>query len=231
MIPNIQSSQFMASQLMSQFAMPEVAQAPQVPSKLYSEDDILLLIKFIVKEFAQIVQNWMGRPNMGTPQIGMNSMPQGNMNSMLLSALLARETANIQSQESLQSQLMQQVNSILLADMADQNKNCSGDSSPLERTKNMSVTSFPQTTTITPEFKFSNDDGFTKPPMRQDQETKDEVDTIQSSEDKTQRHRAASDEQLNVDYSNSIGMPQAYSILEKNHVLSSLIKTFSSTTT
>ena len=222
-IPNFN---FLQNQFVPQFQMPDMSPAQPSGQKMYSEDDILLLIKFIVKEFAQIVQNWMGRSSAGSPNMGLNAGQSGNMNSMLLSALLAKETANIQSHDMLQNQLLQQVNSILMADMVDQNN--SGVSSPLERTKNGSVASFPAATTIAPEYKAPQDEGFTQPVHKVDQETKDEIETIQSSEDKTHRQKAGSDEPNEIS-ANRIEMPQAYSILEKNQILGSLIKSFSST--
>ena len=206
----------------------EINQTPK-PQKMYSEEDILLLIKFIVKEFAQIVQTWISRPNVGTPFFNLNSMPQGSMNSMLLSALLARETVNLQNQEMIQSQLIQQVNSILLADMFDQNKNISDESSPIDRSKNISIASFPQAASLVPDMKQNVDfEASPKFPTRPELQTKDEIDTIQSSDDKTNRIRTISEEQNEISVP-KIGLHEAYSILENNKALNSLIKTVSST--
>jgi len=213
---------------------------PKSEQKLYSEEDILLLIKFIVKEFAQIVQKWMARPTFAS-MFGMNSMPQGNMNTMLLTTLLARETANLQQQEMIHSQIMQQINSMLLGDIMDQSRNLSGDSSPLDRSKNISVNSFPP---INAEFvnkvKLADNIATQEPIIRDEEnhvkinarlepELKDEVETIQSSEDKTIRNRSNSDDPNFIPVKR-IDLNQAYSILEQNSVLHSLIKTFSNTT-
>lgn len=196
---------------------------------MYSEDDILLLIKFIVKEFAHIVQKWISRPALNLPFGGVSQPPQSNLNQMLLSALLVRETTNLQNQEMIQSQLMQQVNSILLSDMIDQNKNNSGDSSPLDRTKNVSVTSYPQTSNIVQETKQVQEDADMKLQDEQEQKIKDDIETVQSSEDKTHKVRTISEDIVVEQDENKIDLKTAYSILEKNHVLNSLIKTFTNT--
>ena len=196
---------------------------------MYSEEDILLLIKFIVKEFAHIVLKWTKKPTINSSFFGLNCLSnQSNMNSMLLSALLAKETSNLQNQEMMQSQLMQQVNSILLSDMLEQNRNNSGDTSPIDRSKNVSVTSFPPTTIAHNEPVIQEQDVQMKFESRPCAEFKDEVETIQSSEDKTDRNRSSSDDPSVVTVKR-IELNQAYSLLESNSVLKSLIKNFSNT--
>ena len=56
-------------------------------------------------------------------------------------------------------------------------------------------------------------------------EVKDEIETIQSSDSKTERKVSISEDASNI--SRKINLDQAYKILRENSILDALIKTFS----
>lgn len=196
--------------------MPAKQEAPQVTDKKYSEQDILLLIKFIVKEFAKIVQKWRFPQTMNYPMFGLTPAPQPMLNSLLISSLLRGEVPAMQSQEMITQNLLQQINPKILLDMLDQNRNNSGVNSPGASSRKVSCHSH----LTVPEPKESQDD--IKSPEVNQAEVKDDADTIQSSEDKTHRQRSSSD--LSSGNSKKIDLQQAYSILNNNSILNSLIK-------
>lgn len=208
---------------------------PMIPNfrseKKYSEEDILLLIKFIVKEFAKIVQKWSFTQSTPFSLFGANVNPiQPNLNQLLLSLLMSRDNMMKQQQETLAQNLMQQINPKILLDMLNQSKSQSGYSTPMTSHANNMTSSVPapffaiRDPEPEPEPKENVDD--LKTPDLDIKEAKDEVDTIQSSEDKKSRKRSLSDDTLSP--SRKINLEQAYSILNKNASLSSLLKNFSS---
>jgi hypothetical protein len=195
--------------------------------KKYSEEDILLLIKFIVKEFAKIVQKWSFTQTSPLSLFGANNNPiQPNLNQLLLSLLMNRDNMVKQQQETLAQNLMQHINPKILLDMLNQSKSHSGYSTPMTSHANNMTSSVPAPffANRDPEPKENIDD--LKTPDLDRKETKDEVDTIQSSEDKKSRKRSLSDDTLSP--SRKINLEQAYSILNKNASLSSLLKNFPS---
>jgi hypothetical protein len=203
---------------------------PMIPNfrseKKYSEEDILLLIKFIVKEFAKIVQKWSFTQSSPFSMFGANNnQMQPNLNQLLLSLLMNRDNM-MKQQETLAQNLMQQINPKILLDMLNQSKSQSGYSTPMTPYANNMASSVPAPffANRDPEPKENIDD--LKTPDLDRKEAKDEVDTIQSSEDKKSRKRSLSDDTLSP--SRKINLEQAYSILNKNASLSSLLKSFSS---
>lgn len=200
-------------------------QPPQGGERKYTEEDILMLIKFIVKEFAKIVQRWSGTQSFGLPMFGLNAMPQPNINSMLLATLLSRDTMNFQNQDMAQQNLLNQVNPSALLDMLDQNKYASGDTTPMDRSKNLSVHSYP-VTSIPPKEKASKEHTDDIKVQDNDRDiVKDEVETIQSSEDKTNKRKSISEDTTNPP--KKIDIDEVYSILKQNNSLHNLINKFS----
>ncbi|CAI2385096.1 unnamed protein product [Moneuplotes crassus] len=183
--------------------------------KKYSDEDILLLIKFIVKEFSKVVHKWFySQPS---SLLGANlPAQQANNNQLLLHLLLNRENTMRQQQESLNHALLQQTNSKLLLDMISQfklNQGAPAPSSPI------GVGTF---THRGDEPKENFDD--IKTPEGDNPEGKDDVNTVQSSEGRTDRKESISEDHK----SNKISLSEAYSILNKNAHLQSLFQNISS---
>ncbi len=183
--------------------------------KKYSDEDILLLIKFIVKEFAKVVQKWFySQPP--TPA-GLNvPTQQANTNQLLLHLLMNKEDVGRQPQESFAQTLLAQNNSKLLLDMISQFKQSPGTQVPAHPNGVAPVVSRDA------EPKENFDD--IKTPEGEDQEGKDDVNTVQSSEGRTDRKESISEE----NQAGKITLPEAYSILSKNANLQSLFKNISS---
>eukprot|EP00343_Euplotes_focardii_P009339 CAMPEP_0205824308 /NCGR_PEP_ID=MMETSP0206-20130828/20320_1 /ASSEMBLY_ACC=CAM_ASM_000279 /TAXON_ID=36767 /ORGANISM="Euplotes focardii, Strain TN1" /LENGTH=321 /DNA_ID=CAMNT_0053122309 /DNA_START=11 /DNA_END=976 /DNA_ORIENTATION=+ len=186
--------------------------------KKYSEEDIQLLIKFIVKEFSKIIQKWFFTQPSPTPSFSMNSQPTGSNNLLLLNLLLNKENVLRQQQESFTQNLLQQANPKLILDMLEQFKHLSGTSTP--QTSNAVVPTLQQ---CDPEPKENLDD--IKSPERDDSEIKDEVNTVQSSEGRTDRKRSISEE---TSQNRKISLEQAQSLLSQHAFLQPLFKNFSS---
>lgn len=193
--------------------------------KKYSEQDILLLIKFIVKEFAKIVQKWNITQNPSFGLLGMGQLPQPNLNTLLLSTLLGSQASYMNQSDLMAQSIMQQINPHTILSMLDQNRFNSGVTTPNDRSRKVSVGSQPPTfmAPSISEQRENTDD--LKQPEGDAHETKDEVETIHSSEDKTNRHRSIS-EDTSIP-SKKIDLDQAYSILSNNAALNALLKNFS----
>lgn len=195
--------------------------------KKYSEEDILLLIKFIVKEFAKIVQKWSFAQTSPFSLLGANNNPvQPNLNQLLLNLLLNRDNMLRQQQETLTQNLMQQLNPKILLDLLEQSKYHSGSSTPKASFANNMTSSVPAPVSAYRESEQKENIDDLKTPDLDRKETKDEVDTIQSSEDKNDRKRSLSED--TTSQNKRINLEQAYSILNRNASLSSLLKNFSS---
>lgn len=179
----------------------------------------MLLIKFIVKEFAKIIQRWSISQSNPLSMLGLVQPPQPNLNQLLLNLLLNRESILRQQQESLTNNLLQQVNPKTLIEMLDQRNN-SGISTPRTMSANTFGQMAPTSSKAPCEQKEDTDD--IKMQEREPNETKDEVDTVQSSEDKTNRKRSVSEDTCTQ--SKKISLEQAYSILNGNSLLSNLLK-------
>lgn len=180
--------------------------------KRYSDQDILLLIKFIVREFAKVVQKWFySQP----PTLAGFSAPaqQASTNQLLLHLLLNKENAARQPQESFAQALLMQNNSKLLLDMISQLKQNKGAPSHPNGVASASRDAEP---------KENFDD--IKTPEGEDQEGKDDVKTVQSSEGRTDRKESISGE----NQAPKISFPEACSILSRNANLQSLFKNISS---
>jgi hypothetical protein len=176
-----------------------------------------------VKEFAKLVQKWTFTPNPVLPLLGMNSCPQPNLNSLILSILFNRETAMKQQQDLLAHNFLQQINPNAFLEMLNQTKQPSGQSSALEKSHNS------ESMSVLPPFRPLDHAEIVEPRKtseREGQEMKDEVETIQSSEDKSNRVRTFSEETANQ--GKKIDLEQAYSILNKNSFLSEFLKNHSS---
>jgi hypothetical protein len=185
----------------------------------YSEEDILMLIKFIVKEFAKIIQRWSISQSNPLSMLGLVQPQQPNLNQLLLNMLLNRENLIKQQQETLANSLLQQMNPRTLIEMLDQ-RQPSGVSTPKTMSANTFAPMAPNSSQAQCEQKEEADD--IKMPEREPNETKDEVDTIQSSEDKTHRKRSVSEDTCTQ--SKRISLEQAYSILNGNSLLSNLLR-------
>lgn len=192
-------------------------QQDSASSKKYNEEDIILLIKFIVKEFAKIVQKWSSSPNPAFPQFGMNCLPQSNMNSLILSLLTNRENALQQHQDLLAQNLMQQININAGIDMLNQRKSESGPSTHMSKPQGVDFLNYQQ-----PQANHSRSDAsenieINKDAERELQETKDEeVDTIQSSEDKSNRFRTMSEDTMNQSKKLDLEQVQLQLLLKQN---------------
>ena len=177
------------------------------------------MIKFIVKEFSKIIQKWFFKQPSTQSFMGMSATPQANTNQLLLNLLLNKENAvRHQQQEFLVQSLLQQANSNILLEMLDQFKHLSGTSTPISMTPVV-----PAAYIRKPETKENLDD--VKSPERDDQEIKDEVNTVQSSEGKTERKVSTLEEK---NQGKKISLEEAYSIVNRNAYLQSLFKNFSS---
>ncbi|CAI2384607.1 unnamed protein product [Moneuplotes crassus] len=178
--------------------------------KKYSDQDILLLIKFIVKEFAKVVQKWFYSQT--TSLSGFNlPVQQANSNQMLLQLLMNKENT-ARPQENLHQGLQQQTNSKLLFDIMSQFNLNQSSSNPL------SPVGLGTSVTRDAEPKENLDD--IKTPEREDHEGKDDVKTVQSSEGRTDRKESISEENSRA----KISLSEAYSILSRNGHLQSLFK-------
>lgn len=178
-----------------------------------------MLIKFIVKEFAKIIQRWSISQSNPLSMLGLVQPQQPNLNQLLLNMLLNRENLIKQQQETLANSLLQQMNPRTLIEMLDQ-RQPSGVSTPKTMSANTFAPMAPNSSQAQCEQKEEADD--IKMPEREPNETKDEVDTIQSSEDKTHRKRSVSEDTCTQ--SKRISLEQAYSILNGNSLLSNLLR-------
>lgn len=183
--------------------------------KKYSDEDILLLIKFIVKEFAKVVQKWFYSQPPSIPGMQLPGQ-QANTNQLLLQLLLNKENAARQQDTFVQT-LLQPSGSNFLLDMVNQIQQSQGASAPA--TQGVA----PSDLVKEDEPKENLDD--IKTPESDDPEIKDEVNTVQSSEGRTDRKESISED---TQGNKKISLAEAYSILNKNAHLQSLFKNFSS---
>lgn len=192
----------------------------------YSEEDILLLIKFIVKEFSKIIQRWATNQNPAFSLLGLSSLPQPSLSSYLLSNILNNQNGYLQQQDLLTQSLMQQINPQSLLNMLNKDKQNSSVTTPHDRSRKVSIGSQHLSAFNTKDAEQKENADDLKLPERDAPETKDEIDTIHSSEDKTNRNRSIS-EDTSIQTSR-IDLDQAYTILNKNPRLSALLKNISS---
>jgi hypothetical protein len=199
----------------------------QKRDKKYSEEDILLLIKFIVKEFAKIVQKWSFTQTSPFSLLGAsNNSVQPNLNQLLLNLLLNRDSMLKQQQETLTQSLIEQINPKILLDLLEKTKYHSGSSTPKASFANNMTSSVPAPVFTSRESEQKENIDDLKTPDLDRKETKDEIDTIQSSEDKNDRKRSLSED--TTGQNKKINLEQAYSILNRNASLNSLLKNLSS---
>lgn len=207
----------------------EVTPQAYVPTqsleKKYTEEDVLLLIKFIVKEFAKIIQKWTFTNNPCYPTLGFNNTTQTNINSLLLASLLNRENATLQAQEAITQNLLQQVNPKSLIDMLHMNRFKPGSSTLFEQPKAGSIPT--NTHSSAPTKVVESKENVDDIKMQENEpEPKDEVDTILSSEDKSGRYRSISED--TTAQTKKVDLDQAYAFLNNPSILGALLKNFPS---
>ena len=147
-----------------------------------------------------------------------------SMNSLLLSSLLAKEMNCQQNQELIQQTLYQQINPTALLEKIEKNRNQSKETISESSNRDYQSAFTPIIGEQHTEIKDQTDT--LKYSENNCKEMKDEIETIQSSDEKTGRNRSISDDTSNI--SRKISLKQAYHILNQNSILDTLIQTFSS---
>lgn len=167
-----------------------VSGVQQSENKKYSEEDILLLIKFIVKEFAKVIQKWTFTQNQMLPLLNFGGATPQSMNTLLLTSLLAKEMTNQQNQELIQNSLIQQLNPSELLEMIEKNKVQNKETVLENKASEFHSAPFPTNFQKDIEISQHTDDHKHSESMNCN-EIKDEIETIQSSEDKSGKNQSS----------------------------------------
>ena len=143
----------------------------------YSEEDILLLIKFIIKEFGKTIQKWFFKDSFSQSIFGINASPQISINQFFLNLLLNKKNLMKQQQENFTQNLPQPLDSKQLSTILNQIQYLSGNSTPSNYNPINSNASNRESVIIENQNSLNNLES-------NNQETKCEVNTMQSSEEK-----------------------------------------------